>query len=142
MIIRKREEKDNNEIVKVWFEASSIAHPFLDADFVEKEKKDLIDIYLPNADIWVCVENNTVIGFISMLGNEIGGLFVSPNKQSKGIGTQLVNFVWELYSELEVEVFEKNQIGIAFYEKYGFVQIKRYYHTESRNYMLRLHYKI
>ena len=140
-MIRKREEKHNNEIINVWYEASSLAHPFLEADFVEKAKKDLRDIYIPNTETWVYEDNNAVIGFISMLGNEIGGLFVLPNNHFKGIGTQLVNFIKESHSELDVKVFEKNAIGRAFYEKYGFVQIKKYYHTESKNEVLRLRYK-
>ncbi len=140
-MIRKREEKHNNEIINVWYEASSLAHPFLEADFVEKAKKDLRDIYIPNTETWVYEDNNAVIGFISMLGNEIGGLFVLPNNHFKGIGTQLVNFIKESHSELDVEVFEKNAIGRAFYEKYGFVQINKYYHAESKNEVLRLRYK-
>jgi len=140
-MIRKREEKDNDEIMNIWYQASSLAHPFLEVDFVEKAKKDLRDVYIPNTDTWVYEENNSVIGFISMIGNEIGGLFVLPNNHFKGIGTRLVNFIKEFHAELEVDVFEKNAIGRAFYEKYGFLQIRRYYHTESNNDILRLHYK-
>ena len=140
-MIRRREEKDNDEIMKVWYESSSLAHPFLEPDFVEKVKKDLREIYIPNTETWVYEDNTTVIGFISMLGNEIGGLFVLPNHHSKGIGTQLVNTIKELHHELEVEVFEKNVIGRAFYAKYGFVQMKRYFHSESKNDILRLRYK-
>ncbi|MFA9221724.1 MAG: GNAT family N-acetyltransferase, partial [Sediminibacterium sp.] len=62
-MIRKREEKHNNEIINVWYEASSLAHPFLEADFVEKAKKDLRDIYIPNTETWVYEDNNAVIGF-------------------------------------------------------------------------------
>jgi putative acetyltransferase len=139
-MIRKREEKDTDEIMNVWYQASSLAHPFLEADYVEKAKKDLRDVYIPNTETWVYEENSSVIGFISMIGNEIGGLFVLPNKHFKGIGTRLVDFIKELHVELEVEVFERNAIGRAFYEKYGFLQIGRYYHTESNNDILRLHY--
>lgn len=140
-IIRKREDRDNDEIMNIWYKASGLAHPFLENDFVKKAKNDLRDIYIPNSETWVYEDNNSVIGFISMLGNEIGGLFVLPNNHFKGIGTQLVNFVKEFHLELEVEVFEKNVIGRAFYEKYGFVLIKRYFHTESKNDILRLYYK-
>lgn len=140
-MIRKREEKDNDAMVNIWYQASSLAHPFLGADFVEKEKKNISDIYIPNTETWVFEDNGAVIGFISMLGSEIGGLFVLPNNHLKGIGTRLVNFVKGLHRELEVEVFEKNVIGRAFYEKYGFVQIKKYYHEESKNDILRLQYK-
>ncbi len=140
-MIRKREEKDNDEIMNIWYKASSLAHPFLEADFVEKVERDLRTIYIPNTETWVYEDNNAVIGFISMLGNEIGGLFVLPDNHAKGIGTQLVNFIKDFHAELEVEVFEKNVIGRAFYEKYGFVQIKKYYHQESNNDILRLLYK-
>ncbi len=140
-MIRKREEKDNDAIMNIWLQASSLAHPFLEVNFVEKAKKDLRDIYIPNTETWVYEDNNSVIGFISMLENEIGGLFVLPNNHFKGIGTRMVNFIKTFHGELEVEVFEKNVIGRAFYEKYGFVQTKSYYHTESKNDVLRLHYK-
>lgn len=140
-MIRRREEKDNDQIMNVWHQASNLAHPFLSSDFVEKAKKDLREIYIPKTETWVYEDNNTVIGFISMLGNEIGGLFVLPDNHFKGIGTQLVNFIDELHDELEVEVFEKNVIGRSFYKKYGFEQIERYYHLESNNNVLRLRCK-
>ena len=73
-----------------------------------------------------------------MIGNEIAGLFVLPNHHSKGIGTQLVNLVSKLHNELDVEVFEKNVIGRAFYDKHGFKLMKHYTHKESGNEVLRL----
>lgn len=139
--IRKREEKDIYEIMNIWQRASSLAHPFLEADFVEKVKKDLREIYIPNTETWVFEDNNSVIGFISMIGNEIGGLFVLPNYHCRGIGTRMVNYIKGFHDELEVEVFEKNIIGKAFYEKYGFVQIKNYYHAESNSTVFRMYYK-
>lgn len=140
-MIRKREEKDNDEIMNIWYETSSLAHPFLDAHFVETVKQEMREMYIPNTKTWVYQDNHVVIGFVSMIGNEIGGLFVLPKNHSQGIGTQLVNFVRELYGELEVEVFEKNTIGRAFYAKYGFIQTHQYYHSKSNNEILRLHCK-
>ena len=140
-MIRKHTDKDLNQIINIWFTASNLAHPFLETNFVEKVKKDMREIYIPNSETWILEENNSAIGFISMLDNEIGGLFVLPNHHSKGIGSQLVNFVRKFHSELEVEVFEKNLIGRSFYDKYGFKKIKQYTHTESNNEVLRLNFK-
>lgn len=72
-MIRKQQEKDIAEIINIWYKASGLAHPFLKTDFVEQVKKDLRDVYLPNAATWVYEDNHSVVGFISMLGNEIGG---------------------------------------------------------------------
>ncbi len=105
-MIRKHKEIDLEDIIKIWLQASPIAHPFLNASFVKKVEYDMRTHYIPNSDTWVYVKNNTIIGFISMIGNEIGGLFVLPIYHSKGIGTQLVNFIRESHNELEVEVFK------------------------------------
>ena len=140
-MIRIHTESDLDEIINIWYQASSLAHPFLESPFVEKVKKDMTALYIPNSKTWVYEENNKPIGFISMIDNEIGGLFVLPNHHSKGIGTKLVNFIKELHPVMEVEVFQKNKIGRSFYNKYGFKEIKQYYHTDSNNEVLRLAFK-
>ena len=139
-MIRKYEVADTDLIINIWSESSQIAHPFLEDKFVQKVRKDMREIYLPNTETWVFEEENIIIGFISMIGNEIGGLFVSPKHFSKGIGSKLVNFISEFHDILEVEVFKKNSIGCGFYKKYGFSFIKEYKHEEAKNVILRLRY--
>lgn len=140
-MIRKHTEQDLEQIINVWYQASTLAHPFLSSIFVEKVKSDMTNIYIPNSETWVYEIDKTIVGFISMLDNEIGGLFVLPNNHSKGIGTKLVDFIKNEHLELEVEVFEKNLIGRAFYDKYGFKRIKKIDHKESGNKILRLKLK-
>jgi putative acetyltransferase len=137
-MIRKHTPKDLNAILDIWYQASTLAHPFLDDAFVEQVKTAMRDMYVPGSETWVYEDNNKIVGFISMMDNEIGGLFVLPNHHSKGIGTQLVNFIKPLHNSLEVEVFDKNTIGRAFYDKYGFTKINSYFHTESNQDVLRL----
>ena len=140
-MIRKHQEKDLEAIMDIWYKSSSIAHPFLDVKFVEKVKKDMRNLYIPNSETWVYEEDNVIKGFISMIENEIGGLFVIPNQQSKGIGAKLVNFINQFHEELEVEVFKNNKIGRGFYDKYGFSVINEYIHEESNQFVLRMKFK-
>ena len=137
-MIRKHIEKDLEQILKIWYQSSTLAHPFLKLDFVEKVKSDMRNMYIPNSETWVYVNDSEIVGFISMMGNEIGGLFVKPNMLGKGIGTQLVHFISKNHKILEVEVFEKNKIGRAFYDKSGFHLIKEYKNEESGEQVLRL----
>ncbi|WP_250434006.1 N-acetyltransferase [Hanstruepera flava] len=137
-MIRKHTPKDLEAILNIWHQASTLAHPFLDDAFVEQVKTAMRDMYIPDSETWVYEEYGTILGFISMMDNEIGGLFVLPNHHSKGIGSQLVNFIKPSYKSLEVEVFDKNTIGRAFYKKYGFKHMHSYFHKESSQDVLRL----
>ena len=140
-MIRKHIETDLEVILDIWYQASALAHPFLDNAFVEMVKKDMRELYIPGSETWVYEEEGKVIGFISMMENEIGGLFVLPDHQAKGVGTQLVKFISEFHQALEVEVFTKNKIGRAFYDKYGFTKIKEFLHEESQHEVIRMEYK-
>ncbi|WP_375242659.1 N-acetyltransferase [Lacinutrix sp.] len=139
-MIRKYNEIEIPTLVDIWEQASRIAHPFLNDEFTQMVKKAMREMYLPNSDTWVYEESNTIIGFISMAENEIGGLFVNPKNHSNGIGTSLVNHMKQFHKELEVEVFEQNKIGMPFYKKFGFKIINEYIHEESNHKVIRMKY--
>jgi len=137
-MIRKHRETDLETILDVWHQSSTLAHPFLDENFVEKATKAMREMYIPGSETWVYEEDGIIIGFIGMMGNEIGGLFVLPDHHSKGVGRQLVDFIGDLHDELEVEVFKKNKIGRSFYDKYGFKVIKEDLHVDSGQEIFRM----
>lgn len=137
-MIRKHTEEDLEAIMNIWMEASSLAHPFLNPAFVEKVKSDMRTMYIPGSETWVYEIDGSIAGFISMIENEIGGLFVWPKQHSNGIGSKLVHYVSEFNEQLEVEVFEKNRIGRSFYDKMGFRTERHYMHEQSGERVLRL----
>ncbi len=85
-MIRSYKETDLKELLEVWYDSTSIAHSFMDAAFLEKEKKNIEEIYIPNTKTWLYTDGDGMDGFISMIGNEVGAIFVRPEKQGKGIG--------------------------------------------------------
>jgi len=141
-MIRAYKDTDLDQVIDIWHKSSTIAHPFLQDAFVEKVRKAMHQVYIPKSRTWVYEREKEVIGFISMNDTEIVGLFLLPDYFGQGIGTQLVNYVMSLYEYVEVEVFENNTIGRAFYDKYGFSFLNKYYHKESAQAVLRLNYSI
>ena len=137
-MIRKYKETEIPKLLEIWENAALIAHPFLNDEFHQMVKNAMKNMYLPNSDTWVFEESGEIIGFISMAKNEIGGLFVDPNQQAKGIGTMLVNHMNQYHKTLEVEVFENNKIGKPFYEKNGFKMIKEYLMKETNQKVIRM----
>ena len=138
--LRKFKDSDLDSILSVWENASKLAHSFLSEEFFEKERYNIPNIYIPNADTTVAEIKGHIIGFISMIGNEIGGLFVDPEFHGLGIGTALVDLVFDTHDKLVVEVFEDNIIGRRFYAKFGFKFIDKKFHPESGKTMLRLEF--
>ncbi len=130
-MIRKYRTEDTGALVLIWQKSNALAHSFLADDFVAQVAEDMRNIYLPNAETWVLEENETLLGFIALVGDEIGGLFLEPSCRGRGYGKALADHAAALHGPLRVEVFEKNAIGRRFYDRYGFLETERYVHEGS-----------
>lgn len=76
---------------------------------------------LPNAEIYVYVVENHIVGFIGLDQNYIEGIFIDAHSQSKGIGTLLLNKVKEDRNTLTLSVYKKNVNAIKFYKNNNFI---------------------
>jgi len=72
------------------------------------------------AETWVYELDGVVVGFIALIGNEVGGLFVEAKCHGQGIGRALMDQARRMRDTLELNVFQDNLVGRKFYEKYGF----------------------
>ena len=136
--IRKYRPEDTDALVAIWESANSLAHPFLSEAFVAGEATSIRKQHLPNAETWVLRHDGDTVGFIALVGDEIGGLFLEPSHHGQGLGRALVDHAASIKDNLYVEVFEKNVIGRRFYDRYGFVEVNRYLHGASGEMTLRL----
>ena len=139
-MIRPYRASDLSALLDVWYRASRLAHPFLEEEFLREESGRIETVYLPEADTWIYVHAANVAGFVALIGNEIGGLFVDPELHGRGIGRALVDHTLTIQPELELDVFEANTIGRRFYDRYGFEIIGRHTHEETGNPVLRLRF--
>ena len=130
-MIREYTLNDTDALITIWEKANTLAHPFLLPDFLAFVKDAVRNIYLPNAETWVIEYQGRSIGFIAMIGNEIGGLFLDPAYHGHGYGRALVDHVVDLKGALQVEVFKENDLGRRFYEGYGFEFVEEYLHEQS-----------
>lgn len=137
-MIRKYRDQDLDDLLAAWASASEIAHPFLTQEFLDLERENIPNLYLPNAETWVFEDEGRVVGFVALLGNEVGAIFVHPSHQRRGVGRQLMDKAKELRGELVVEVFKANSIGRAFYSKYGFEIVAEKVHEQTGFDLLRL----
>lgn len=119
-MIREYAPEDEEAVLRVWSESARVGHPFWAPQRFEHERKAVAEEFLPRAETHVFERGGTIVGFISLLGTEVGGLFVSPRCHREGIGRALMDEARASRDHLELDVFEANAIGRAFYERYGF----------------------
>ena len=138
MMLRPYTVADLDEVLDVWHRASLIAHPFLSEEFLDAERRQISDQWLPVAETTVCDSGGRVVGFVSLVGNEVGGLFVDPDRQGQGIGRALMDHACGSRPFLELDVLEANHSGRRFYAAYGFVEMGRHADDDSGHPAIRL----
>ena len=138
MHVRHYVDSDLDTVLSSWEAATRLAHPFMTDEFIAQERKNVAEIYLPNTDTWVIELNGVVEGFIALMGNEVGAIFLQPKCHGKGAGKALMDKAQEIHGDLEVEVFKENSIGRNFYSRYGFSFLEEKLHEPTGQKLLRL----
>ena len=126
MMIRPYDDGDLEQLLDVWHRASLLAHSFLSQDFLENERQQIIELWLPIAETTVYEAEGRVVGFLSLIGNEVGAIFVDPDRRGRGVGRALMDVARGSRPFLELNVFEANSIGRRFYDAYGFEVVGRH----------------
>lgn len=138
MEIRQYKNSDLEEVLASWEAATRLAHPFMTDEFIDQERTNIVEVYLPNTDTWVAVVDGNVKGFIALMGNEVGAIFLQPRLHGKGMGKALMDKAQDLHGDLEVVVAEENSIGRKFYSRYGFKVLEGSFNEHLGRQVLRL----
>jgi putative acetyltransferase len=71
-------------------------------------------------EVWVAEEDGRIVGFAGLHPGLLEHLYVDPEEQNRGIGTELLEHVKGLQPEgFELWVFQKNEAARRFYERHG-----------------------
>lgn len=118
-------EGDTEKLSAIWLEASLKAHPFIGELRLLEQRQLIEEEYLPKAETWVASHSGEAVGFISLLGSFVGGIFIAPTHQGRGVGRTLIAHALELKGELSLEVYTENEQAVRFYASLGFKELSR-----------------
>lgn len=97
-----------NELIRIWERSVRATHNFLNDKLIQ-EIKQYIPLALKEVQhLIVAFQDNKHLGFIGINDRKIEMLFVDSNLIGKGVGTCLINFVFDKYNVNEVVVNEQN----------------------------------
>ncbi len=122
-MIREFTTDDLDTIMKIWLKANIEAHDFIPESYWHKNY-EAVKGMLPDAEILVYEDHNTILGFVGLMGSFIAGIFVNENCQSHGIGRALLDHVKKNSSELSLHVYKKNVRAVKFYQRESFTVSK------------------
>lgn len=167
LTIRPYTPADEDAAVLVWARAARPAHPFVPDEGTGGRERKMREVYLVHADNWVAEIDGRAVGVLGLLhsgttlpdgggtdaaepgtetrvdpgteaGAEIGGLFVAPEAQGRGVGRALVGHAAARHGALTLEVYEKNTAARGFYARTGFTERSRRDDDEYGEVLLRL----
>lgn len=131
-MIIKVNEMNICDAAKVYMDSWKESHKVIcSSEFIEKhdlnyminflkEKKDI------GYDIFIDFFNEIPVGIVGInpRDEEICLLYVSPNEQGKGFGTELLEFAVKRCKNPYITVLDTNKKAIAFYLKRGFAPLE------------------
>lgn len=120
-MIRQFKKNDLSAVMQIWLDTNIKAHDFIPKEYWENNYEIVKEI-LPDAEIYVHEDDTAgfIDGFIGLTDNYIEGIFVKEDKQSKGIGKQLLNYVKNIKPNISLSVYQKNTKAVRFYKRERF----------------------
>lgn len=107
-------------LISIWDGAAKQSLSFLPPKCLE-QMKPYVEDHIKFFKTFVYPVKGEPYGFITFDENRILHLYVAPDRQGQGIGEALLNHAKSLHETLSLEVHEKNQRAIGFYERNGFI---------------------
>ena len=121
-VIRKATPADADGAADVWLTSFKATYPFPPAHPDADVRRWIRDDLVPREETFVAVEpDGTIVGFMTLHGNDLDQLYVRPDRLHRGIGSRFVELAKELRpGGLWLYTFQVNTRARAFYERHGF----------------------
>lgn len=121
-MIRLMRKSETYDVMDLWLRTSNYSNSFVEAEFWATHYDYVKQKYIDRKDTFVYTYDGKIVGF-TVVGadNEIGGLFVDPEFQNRGIGRELIDFLKSAYPMLRADVYARNRKAFHFSVSLGFV---------------------
>ena len=131
-MIRQATTTDFPELADIYHDASLIAHPFIDPQFIARDRLHVRDELLPLNQSYLVERNGDILGYISLTEHHVNGLFVKVEHQREGIGRSLIEYAKERHPHLELCCFIDNYQAQRFYHAMDFEIVQEQHNRELK----------
>jgi ribosomal protein S18 acetylase RimI-like enzyme len=119
-MIRRAEPQDADDIGET-FSKSMATLTFLPPLHTDEEHRRFMTEMVPvDHEMWVAEEDGRVVGLAAVGAETLGHLYVHPDYQSRGIGSELLDKVKLVHPDgFTLWTFPHNEGACRFYERHG-----------------------
>ncbi len=118
-MIRRATTLDTAEVAAL-FRRSFGTLEFLPTLHTPDEDREFFRGLIANAEVWVAEEEGRLVGFFALDGYELRSIYVDPDVQGGGVGSELFEHVQRLRPNgFHFWVFQRNENARRFYEERG-----------------------
>ena len=141
MIIRKASKADMDEVIGI--ATATVDYSYRDwlgnkvvNQYLETDK---LSAYLLShlSHMWLALDGSKIIGFAICIENMIDYILVGKDHQSQGNGATLLThceeLLFEKYSTVSIESFEKNKVSTNFFNSKGWSYVNKYLDAKSQS---------
>ncbi len=125
-MIRRADESEAASVVQVFRRSRSESLSFLPELHTLDEQLDWFrNTEFPRSVVWVADVGGRIVGFAARERDWLHHLYVLPEHQGRGVGSQLLAKAKEECSgNLRLYTFQQNQMARAFYKSKGFADVE------------------
>jgi GNAT superfamily N-acetyltransferase len=122
LVITRALESDAREIAEIYLASRSDALPYLPRLHTDTEVRAWIeDVALERGETWVARKDGSIVGFLTLMGDQVDQLYILPAHYRCGVGKQLLEVAKQRRPHrLYLYTFQRNARARAFYEAQGF----------------------
>lgn len=118
-MIRRMQPKEIEVVSDIWLQGNLEAHSFVKKNYWINNLNSVKEQF-KEADIYVFVDNEQIMGFAGLQKNYLAAIFVKKEYQNHGVGRKLLDYLKREYSELSLDVYDKNIQAKNFYLQNNF----------------------
>ncbi|GAX04962.1 acetyltransferase [Secundilactobacillus pentosiphilus] len=117
-------EADQKALMAIWLAGNLDSHPFIAAKYWQNQVAERSQ-QLSKAIIYVVYQDDQIVGFAEMMTHYLAGIFVKAGHRDQGIGSLLLFALKSAYSQIRLNVYEKNAKAVRFCQKHDFDETDR-----------------
>jgi ribosomal protein S18 acetylase RimI-like enzyme len=121
--IRRFRPEDRDDVVGVWYRAGLDEYTYLPTfqELSFEQAAEILAAVMESCEVWVGTEDQRIVAFLAMEGSTIQRLYVEPEDQHQGWGSELLDLAMaNAAGGLDLYTHVANTRARAFYERRGF----------------------